>query len=172
MSVLLLLWKVRLQKQGIEYVCFYLLQCKVILKSGKRGLRMNYFQYCLYFLFLNKNVISFEFLQSELIFVFLQVRDEQHQCSLGNFKLPLSQLLESEDLTMHQRFHLSNSGPNSTINMKIALRVLKLFPLEIAESIFRAVVTPGLPAFKEASTFPLMSPAKCPWLCRAISTQR
>ncbi|NWX78564.1 ESYT2 protein, partial [Alca torda] len=56
----------------------------------------------------------------------LQVRDEQHQCSLGNFKLPLSQLLESEDLTMHQRFHLSNSGPNSTINMKIALRVLSL----------------------------------------------
>ncbi|NXE46694.1 ESYT2 protein, partial [Casuarius casuarius] len=56
----------------------------------------------------------------------LQVRDEQHQCSLGNFKLPLSQLLESEDLTMHQRFQLSNSGPNSTINMKIALRVLSL----------------------------------------------
>uniref|UniRef100_G3UU79 Extended synaptotagmin 2 n=1 Tax=Meleagris gallopavo TaxID=9103 RepID=G3UU79_MELGA len=56
----------------------------------------------------------------------LPVRDEQHQCSLGNFKLPLSQLLESEDLTMHQRFQLSNSGPNSTINMKIALRVLSL----------------------------------------------
>ncbi|XP_075275867.1 extended synaptotagmin-2 isoform X2 [Opisthocomus hoazin] len=56
----------------------------------------------------------------------VEVRDEQHQCSLGNFKLPLSQLLESEDLTMHQRFHLSNSGPNSTINMKIALRVLCL----------------------------------------------
>uniref|UniRef100_A0A8C6ZL99 Extended synaptotagmin 2 n=1 Tax=Nothoprocta perdicaria TaxID=30464 RepID=A0A8C6ZL99_NOTPE len=56
----------------------------------------------------------------------VEVRDEQHQCSLGNFKLPLSQLLESEDLTMHQRFHLSNSGPNSTIYMKIALRVLCL----------------------------------------------
>uniref|UniRef100_A0A803XP38 Extended synaptotagmin 2 n=1 Tax=Meleagris gallopavo TaxID=9103 RepID=A0A803XP38_MELGA len=56
----------------------------------------------------------------------VEVRDEQHQCSLGNFKLPLSQLLESEDLTMHQRFQLSNSGPNSTINMKIALRVLSL----------------------------------------------
>ncbi|XP_053914101.1 extended synaptotagmin-2 isoform X2 [Cuculus canorus] len=56
----------------------------------------------------------------------VEVRDEQHQCSLGNLKLPLSQLLESDDLTMHQRFHLSNSGPNSTINMKIALRVLSL----------------------------------------------
>lgn len=27
------------------------------------------------------------------------------------------------------------------------------------------MVTPGLAAFKEASTFPLMSPAKCPWSC-------
>ncbi|XP_053265471.1 extended synaptotagmin-2 isoform X4 [Podarcis raffonei] len=56
----------------------------------------------------------------------VEVKDEQHQCSLGNFKLPLSQLLESQDLTMHQRFHLSNSGPNSTVNMKIALRILSL----------------------------------------------
>ncbi|KAM7176348.1 extended synaptotagmin-2 isoform 1-T1 [Macrochelys suwanniensis] len=56
----------------------------------------------------------------------VEVKDEQHQCSLGNFKLPLSQLLASEDLTMHQRFQLSNSGPNSTINMKMALRVLSL----------------------------------------------
>ncbi|XP_066484146.1 extended synaptotagmin-2 isoform X2 [Tiliqua scincoides] len=56
----------------------------------------------------------------------VEVKDEEHQCSLGNFKLPLSQLLASEDLTMHQRFHLSNSGPNSTISMKIALRILSL----------------------------------------------
>ncbi|XP_075778851.1 extended synaptotagmin-2 isoform X2 [Pelodiscus sinensis] len=56
----------------------------------------------------------------------VEVKDEQHQCSLGNFKLPLSQLLASKDLTMHQRFQLCNSGPNSTINMKIALRVLSL----------------------------------------------
>ncbi|KAJ7322174.1 hypothetical protein JRQ81_018461 [Phrynocephalus forsythii] len=56
----------------------------------------------------------------------VEVKDEQHQCSLGNFKLPLSQLLASDDLTMHQRFHLNNSGPNSTINMKIALRILSL----------------------------------------------
>ncbi|XP_074841154.1 extended synaptotagmin-2 isoform X2 [Carettochelys insculpta] len=56
----------------------------------------------------------------------VEVKDEQHQCSLGNFKLPLSRLLATEDLTMHQRFQLSNSGPNSTINMKIALRILSL----------------------------------------------
>ncbi|XP_028933277.1 extended synaptotagmin-2 isoform X1 [Ornithorhynchus anatinus] len=56
----------------------------------------------------------------------VEVKDEQHQCSLGNLKIPLSQLLASDDLTMNQRFQLSNSGPNSTIKMKIALRVLHL----------------------------------------------
>ncbi|XP_040840291.1 extended synaptotagmin-2 isoform X2 [Ochotona curzoniae] len=54
----------------------------------------------------------------------IEVKDEQHQCSLGNLKIPLSQLLASEDMTMNQRFQLSNSGPNSTIKMKMALRVL------------------------------------------------
>ncbi|XP_038611573.1 extended synaptotagmin-2 [Tachyglossus aculeatus] len=56
----------------------------------------------------------------------VEVKDEQHQCSLGNLTIPLSQLLASDDLTMNQRFQLSNSGPNSTIKMKIALRVLHL----------------------------------------------
>uniref|UniRef100_A0A2K6D1B1 Extended synaptotagmin-2 n=1 Tax=Macaca nemestrina TaxID=9545 RepID=A0A2K6D1B1_MACNE len=56
----------------------------------------------------------------------VEVRDEQHQCSLGNLKVPLSQLLTSEDMTLNQRFQLSNSGPNSTIKMKIALWVLHL----------------------------------------------
>ncbi|XP_023595948.1 extended synaptotagmin-2 isoform X4 [Trichechus manatus latirostris] len=56
----------------------------------------------------------------------IEVKDEQHQCSLGNLKIPLSQLLTSHDMTMNQRFQLSNSGPNSTIKMKIALRVLYL----------------------------------------------
>lgn len=55
-----------------------------------------------------------------------QVKDEQHQCSLGSLKLPLRQLLTSDDMTMNQRFQLSNSGPNSTLKMKIALRVLSL----------------------------------------------
>ncbi|XP_077617560.1 extended synaptotagmin-2 isoform X2 [Crocuta crocuta] len=56
----------------------------------------------------------------------VEVRDEQHQCSLGHLKIPLSQLLTSDDMTMNQRFQLSNSGPNSTLKMKIALRVLHL----------------------------------------------
>lgn len=61
-----------------------------------------------------------------------QVKDEQHQCSLGSLKLPLSQLLTSDDMTMNQRFQLSNSGPNSTLKMKIALRVLSV-PQETQE---------------------------------------
>ncbi|XP_063106929.1 extended synaptotagmin-2 isoform X2 [Cavia porcellus] len=56
----------------------------------------------------------------------VEVKDEQHQCSLGTLRIPLSQLLASEDMTVNQRFHLSNSGPNSTLKMKIALRVLHL----------------------------------------------
>ncbi|XP_036987797.2 extended synaptotagmin-2 isoform X2 [Artibeus jamaicensis] len=56
----------------------------------------------------------------------VEVRDEQHQCSLGNLKIPLSRLLASDDMTINQRFQLSNSGPNSTLKMKIALRVLHL----------------------------------------------
>ncbi|KAF4020513.1 hypothetical protein G4228_012193 [Cervus hanglu yarkandensis] len=53
----------------------------------------------------------------------VEVRDEQHQCSLGNLRIPLSQLLAREDMTLNQRFQLSNSGPNSSLKMKLALRV-------------------------------------------------
>ncbi|XP_059567296.1 extended synaptotagmin-2 isoform X2 [Myotis daubentonii] len=56
----------------------------------------------------------------------VEVKDEQHQCCLGNLKIPLSRLLASDDMTMNQRFQLSNSGPNSTLKMKVALRVLHL----------------------------------------------
>ncbi|KAM5303630.1 extended synaptotagmin-2 isoform 3-T3 [Glossophaga mutica] len=56
----------------------------------------------------------------------VEVRDEQHRCSLGNLRIPLSRLLTSDDMTINQRFQLSNSGPNSTLKMKIALRVLHL----------------------------------------------
>ncbi|KAB0376101.1 hypothetical protein FD755_012744 [Muntiacus reevesi] len=52
----------------------------------------------------------------------VEVRDEQHQCSLGNLRIPLSQLLAREDMTLNQRFQLSNSGPNSSLKMKLALR--------------------------------------------------
>ncbi|XP_073486031.1 extended synaptotagmin-2 isoform X2 [Aquarana catesbeiana] len=54
----------------------------------------------------------------------IEVKDEYHQSSMGNLKIPLSQLLTSENMTINQRFQLNNSGPNSTLKMKIALRIL------------------------------------------------
>ncbi|XP_077347266.1 extended synaptotagmin-2 isoform X3 [Lithobates pipiens] len=54
----------------------------------------------------------------------VEVKDEYHQSSMGNLKIPLSQLLTSENMTINQRFQLNNSGPNSTLKMKIALRIL------------------------------------------------
>ncbi|KAM3929086.1 extended synaptotagmin-2 isoform 2-T2 [Leptodactylus fuscus] len=54
----------------------------------------------------------------------VEVKDEYHQSSMGNLKIPLSQLLTSDNLTINQRFQLSNSGPSSVINMKVALRIL------------------------------------------------
>uniref|UniRef100_A0A8C4IL32 Extended synaptotagmin-2 n=1 Tax=Dicentrarchus labrax TaxID=13489 RepID=A0A8C4IL32_DICLA len=56
----------------------------------------------------------------------VEVKDEKHECSLGTLKLPLSRLLEAEDMTLNQRFPLKNSGPSCTVKMKMALRVLCL----------------------------------------------
>uniref|UniRef100_A0A8C7TSV6 Extended synaptotagmin 2 n=1 Tax=Oncorhynchus mykiss TaxID=8022 RepID=A0A8C7TSV6_ONCMY len=53
----------------------------------------------------------------------IEVKDEKHDCSLGTLSLPLARLLEAEDMTLHQRFNLKSSGTNSTIKMKMALRV-------------------------------------------------
>ncbi|XP_029687018.1 LOW QUALITY PROTEIN: extended synaptotagmin-2 [Takifugu rubripes] len=54
----------------------------------------------------------------------VEVKDEKHDCSLGDLTLPLTRLLEAEDMTLNQRFPLKNSGPSCTLKMKIALRVL------------------------------------------------
>ncbi|XP_066897819.1 extended synaptotagmin-2 isoform X1 [Kogia breviceps] len=56
----------------------------------------------------------------------VEVKDEQHQCCLGSLRIPLSQLLTCEDMTLNQRFQLGDSGPNSSLKMKLALRVLHL----------------------------------------------
>ncbi|XP_051808986.1 extended synaptotagmin-2-A-like isoform X2 [Acanthochromis polyacanthus] len=56
----------------------------------------------------------------------VEVKDEKHDCSLGTLTLPLSKLLEAEDMTLNQRFPLRNSGPSCTLKMKMALRVLYL----------------------------------------------
>uniref|UniRef100_A0A4W3GL57 Extended synaptotagmin 2 n=1 Tax=Callorhinchus milii TaxID=7868 RepID=A0A4W3GL57_CALMI len=54
----------------------------------------------------------------------VEIKDDHHQCSLGSYNLRLEQLLEAEDLTLNQRFQLKHSGPNSTLKMKIVLRIL------------------------------------------------
>ncbi|XP_075900608.1 extended synaptotagmin-2-A isoform X1 [Nelusetta ayraudi] len=56
----------------------------------------------------------------------VEVKDSKHECSLGTLTLPLSRLLEAEELTLNQRFPLRNTGPSCTLKMKIALRVLCL----------------------------------------------
>ncbi|KAM8728367.1 extended synaptotagmin-2 isoform 4-T4 [Acanthopagrus schlegelii] len=56
----------------------------------------------------------------------VEVKDEKHECSLGTLTLPLSRLLEAEDMTLNQRFPMKNSGPSCTLKMKMALRVLCL----------------------------------------------
>ncbi|XP_073346862.1 extended synaptotagmin-2-like isoform X2 [Pagrus major] len=56
----------------------------------------------------------------------VEVKDEKHECSLGTLTLPLSRLLEAEDMTLNQRFTMKNSGPSCTLKMKMALRVLCL----------------------------------------------
>lgn len=52
-----------------------------------------------------------------------QVKDDKHKCTLGNLAVPLSSLLLEEDMTLTQCFPLKNSGPSSTIKLKMALRV-------------------------------------------------
>uniref|UniRef100_UPI0037E76CB4 extended synaptotagmin-2-A-like isoform X2 n=1 Tax=Semicossyphus pulcher TaxID=241346 RepID=UPI0037E76CB4 len=56
----------------------------------------------------------------------VEVKDEKHECTLGTLTLPLTRLLEAEEMTLNQRFPLKNSGPSCTLKMKMALRVLCL----------------------------------------------
>uniref|UniRef100_A0A4W5N9W7 Extended synaptotagmin 2 n=1 Tax=Hucho hucho TaxID=62062 RepID=A0A4W5N9W7_9TELE len=56
----------------------------------------------------------------------VEVKDDKHKCTLGNLTVPLSGLLVEEDMTFTQQFSLRNSGPSSTVKLKLALRVLCL----------------------------------------------
>uniref|UniRef100_A0A3B5MSC5 Uncharacterized protein n=1 Tax=Xiphophorus couchianus TaxID=32473 RepID=A0A3B5MSC5_9TELE len=56
----------------------------------------------------------------------VEVKDTKHECSLGTLALPLTRLLEAEDMTLSQRFPLKNAGPSCTLKMKMALRVKHL----------------------------------------------
>lgn len=56
----------------------------------------------------------------------VEVKDDKNKCTLGNLTVPLSSLLEEEDMTLTQCFPLRNSGPSSSIKLKMALRILSL----------------------------------------------
>ncbi|XP_015811496.3 extended synaptotagmin-2-A isoform X3 [Nothobranchius furzeri] len=56
----------------------------------------------------------------------IEVKDEKHECSLGTITQPLKELLGAENMTLSQRFPIKNSGPNCSLKMKMALRVLYL----------------------------------------------
>ncbi|XP_041102826.1 extended synaptotagmin-2-like isoform X2 [Polyodon spathula] len=56
----------------------------------------------------------------------IEIKDEKHDCSLGTVNLPLGNLMEAEEMTLTQRFPIKSSGPNSTIKLKLALRILSL----------------------------------------------
>ncbi|XP_067256747.1 extended synaptotagmin-2 isoform X2 [Chanodichthys erythropterus] len=56
----------------------------------------------------------------------IEVRDSKHKCSLGSVRMALGSLLKEADMTLSQQFPLQNSGPNSALKLKMALRVLCL----------------------------------------------
>ncbi|KAM9302471.1 extended synaptotagmin-3, partial [Gastrophryne carolinensis] len=56
----------------------------------------------------------------------LEVKDNERQCSLGMLDFPLHRLLGFQDLSVDQRFPLTNSGPHSFVKMKIVLRVMHI----------------------------------------------
>ncbi|XP_060920436.1 extended synaptotagmin-2-B isoform X2 [Labrus mixtus] len=56
----------------------------------------------------------------------VEVKDDKQKCTLGNLTVPLSSLLEEEDMTLTRCFPLKNSGPSSSIKLKMALRILSL----------------------------------------------
>ncbi|GAA6074621.1 extended synaptotagmin-2 isoform X4, partial [Tachysurus ichikawai] len=56
----------------------------------------------------------------------LEVKDDKHKCMLGNMRVALTRLLKDEDMTLVQQFPLNSSGPNSTLKLKLVLRILCL----------------------------------------------
>ncbi|XP_061776745.1 extended synaptotagmin-2-like isoform X1 [Nerophis ophidion] len=64
----------------------------------------------------------------------IEVKDAKHECTLGTLTVPLSHLLEAEDMMLNQPFPLKTSGPSCTLKMKLALRVLCLLDKEEASA--------------------------------------
>lgn len=61
--------------------------------------------------------------QTSFFLLHVQVKDDKAKCTLGNLTVALSGLLAEEDMTLTQSFPLRNSGPSSSIKLKMALRV-------------------------------------------------
>uniref|UniRef100_A0A8D0D3A7 Extended synaptotagmin 2 n=1 Tax=Sander lucioperca TaxID=283035 RepID=A0A8D0D3A7_SANLU len=93
----------------------------------------------------------------------LEVKDDKHKCTLGNLTVPLSGLLEEKDMTLTQCFPLKNSGPSSTIKLKMALRVSSDQPSSI--QVRKSSVpqpTPAPTQRRSASDSPLPPPTPPP----------
>uniref|UniRef100_A0A8C4F338 Extended synaptotagmin-like protein 2b n=1 Tax=Dicentrarchus labrax TaxID=13489 RepID=A0A8C4F338_DICLA len=82
----------------------------------------------------------------------VQVKDDKHKCNLGNLTVPLSSLLAEEDMTLTQCFPLKNSGPSSTIKLKMALRVRN--NLDLSGILRPALLRPGQEVQCAAATRP------------------
>uniref|UniRef100_A0A3B3RRH3 Extended synaptotagmin 2 n=1 Tax=Paramormyrops kingsleyae TaxID=1676925 RepID=A0A3B3RRH3_9TELE len=75
----------------------------------------------------------------------VEVRDDKHKSSLGTMTMPLTELLQAEDMLLDQSFPLKNSGPNSTLKLKIALKV-------------RPAVAPYMPSAAPPGPAPMSTP--------------
>ncbi|XP_035392582.1 extended synaptotagmin-2-A [Electrophorus electricus] len=54
------------------------------------------------------------------------VKDDKHKCMLGGVRVALADLLADEDMTQTQQLPLNSSAPNSTLKLKMVLRILCL----------------------------------------------
>uniref|UniRef100_A0A671VWF2 Extended synaptotagmin 2 n=1 Tax=Sparus aurata TaxID=8175 RepID=A0A671VWF2_SPAAU len=89
----------------------------------------------------------------------VEVKDDKHKCTLGNLTVPLSSLLQEEDMTLTQCFPLKNSGPSSTIKLKMALRILSL----------EKQVSSDLPSSVQVKKSSVPQPATAPFQRRSVS---
>ncbi|CAH1773795.1 unnamed protein product [Owenia fusiformis] len=59
----------------------------------------------------------------------IEIRDKKGgDKKIGSLLVPMKQLLSAPGLTLEQPFRLQNSGPQSTINLKLALKILSQNP--------------------------------------------
>ncbi|KAM8730969.1 extended synaptotagmin-2 isoform 2-T2 [Acanthopagrus schlegelii] len=89
----------------------------------------------------------------------VEVKDDKHKCTLGNLTVPLSSLLVEEDMTLTQCFPLKNSGPSSTIKLKMALKILSL----------EKQVSSDLPSSVQVKKSSVPQPATAPFQRRSVS---